>query len=67
MGAALGTGLIAAGKALLLDRRLAPLFEGSIPTVSYADILLQARWLLLIGVVVSGLASVVSLRRHLRV
>lgn len=67
VGAALGTGLIAAGKALLLDRRLAPLFEGSIPRVTYPDILMEARWLLLIGVVVSGLASLVTLRRYLRI
>lgn len=67
VGALLGTGLIALGKALVLDRTLKPLFTGLIPAVSYGDILAQMPWLLLIGVGISGLASLLTLRRYIRV
>ena len=68
VGALLGTGLIALGKAFLLDRLLEPLFRsGVIPSVSYLDIALEGRWLLLIGVAISGLASLLTLQRYIRV
>lgn len=68
IGAAVGTGLIALGKALLLDRTLKPLFRsGVIPLVTYRDILQQSVWLLLLGVVISGLASLITLRRFIKV
>jgi len=68
LGAALGVGLMLLGKALLLDRGLRPLFfEGIIPSISVSDILGQAPFLLLIGVVISGLASLLTLQRYLRV
>ena len=68
LGAALGVGLMLLGKVLLLDRGLRPLFfEGIIPSISVADILGQGPVLLLIGVVISGLASLLTLQRHLRV
>ena len=68
IGALLGTGLIALGKVVLLDRLLAPLFRSRvIPMVSYSDVLLEARWLVLAGVLISGLASLVTLQRYIRV
>ena len=68
LGAALGVGLMLLGKVLLLDRGLRPLFfEGIIPSISVADILAQAPLLLGLGVVISGLASLLTLQRYLRV
>ncbi len=68
VGALLGVGLLLLGKELLLDRRLAPLFEnGVIPSVSAGDILGQAPALLAVGMGVSALASVMALRRYIRV
>jgi len=68
IGAVLGTGLIVLGKVVLLDRLLAPLFRSKvIPSISYADVLLEARWLLLAGVLISGLASLLTLQRYIRV
>ena len=68
VGALLGVGLLLLGKELLLDRRLAPLFEnGVIPSVSAGDILGQAPALLAVGVGVSALASLFALRRYIRV
>lgn len=66
VGALLGTGIMAAGKALLLDRTLSSLFKGLIPPVTYGDILAQAPWLLLIGVAISSVASLVTLQRYIR-
>ena len=68
LGAALGVGLLLLGKVVLLDRGLKLLFsEGIIPSISVGDILLQAPWLFLLGVAISGLASLLTLQRYLRV
>ena len=68
LGALLGTGLILLGKELVLDRTLLPLFRsGIIPSITTSDILQQLPWLVLIGVAISGLASLLTLRRFLRV
>ena len=67
VGALLGTGLIALAKALVLDRTLKPLFTGLIPEISYGDVLAQLPALLALGVVISGVASLVTLRRYIRV
>jgi cell division transport system permease protein len=68
LGALLGTGLILLGKQLVLDRTLLPLFRsGIIPSITTSDILQQLPWLVLIGVAISGFASLLTLRRFLRV
>ena len=68
LGAALGVGLLLLGKVVLLDRGLKLLFsEGIIPSISVGDILMQAPWLFLLGVAISGLASLLTLQRYLRV
>lgn len=67
-GAGLAIGLLLAGKELVLDRRLEPLFRnGFIPTVSANDILSISPYLVVLGVVLSGLASLITLRRYVRV
>ncbi len=68
VGAGLGLGLIFAGKMLVLDRTLRPLFRsGVIPSVTTDDILAISPYLLAIGVGISGLASLVTLRRYIKV
>ncbi len=68
LGAGLAIGLIDLGKVLVLDRTLAPLFRsGVIPSVSGADILSISPYLIGLGVVISGLASLITLQRYLRV
>jgi cell division transport system permease protein len=68
LGSGLAIGLIFGGKALVLDRTLKPLFRsGVIPSVSDADIWSISPYLVLIAVVLSGLASLVTLQRYLRV
>lgn len=68
LGAGLAIGLLFAGKALVLDRTLRPLFRnGVIPSVSDTDILSESWKLVVIGVVISGVASLVTLQRYIRV
>lgn len=68
VGAGLAIGLLFAGKELVLDRTLRPLFRsGVIPSISNADILHESWKLVLIGVVISGLASLITLRRYIRI
>ncbi|MDP9496384.1 MAG: permease-like cell division protein FtsX [Actinomycetota bacterium] len=68
VGALLGVGLLLLGKRFLLDTKLAGLFEsGVIPAVSTADVLQQAPLLAGVGVVVSGVASLLAVRRYTRV
>ena len=68
MGAALGIGVLFAGKALLLDRSLKVLFSSStVPQITYADMAQTAPYLLLLGIIISGLASLITLQRYIRV
>jgi len=68
VGAVIGVGILFAGKAYLLDTRLKVLFSsGVIPRVQYADLWAVAPLLVLIAVAISGLASLVTLQRYLRV
>lgn len=68
LGAGLAIGLLFLGKALVLDRTLRPLFRsGVIPSISNGDILAESWKLVLIGVVISGLASLLTLQRYIRV
>ena len=67
-GAGAAVGLLFAGKELVLDRTLRPLFRsGLIPSVSAADIGAQSWKLVLLGVAISAVASVLSLSRYVRV
>ncbi len=68
VGALLGVGLLLLGKRFLLDTKLAGLFEsGVIPSVSVGDVLAQAPVLAGLGIGVSGLASLLAVRRYTRV
>ena len=68
IGAALGIGVLFAGKALLLDRSLKVLFSSStVPKITYMDMAQTAPYLVLLGIVISGLASLVTLQRYIRV
>ena len=68
VGAGLAIGLLFAGKQFVLDGTLRPLFRsGVIPSVSTQDILGVAPWLVLLAVAISGLASLVTLSRYIRV
>jgi cell division transport system permease protein len=68
VGAGAAIGLLFAGKALVLDRTLRPLFRsGVIPSISDHDILVESWKLVVIGVVISGIASLVTLQRYIRV
>ncbi len=68
LGALIGIGLIFLGKAVVLDRTLRPLFRsGVIPSVSTGDILAISPYLLGIGILISGLASLLTLQRYIRI
>ncbi len=68
VGAGVAIGLLFLGKAFVLDGTLRPLFRsGVIPAISDADIWSQSWILVLLGVGISGLASLVTLQRYIRV
>lgn len=68
VGAGIAVGLLFLGKALVLDRTLKSLFRsGVIPAVTTHDILVITPYLVLLGVAISGLASLVTLQRYIRV
>ncbi|HEU0102755.1 MAG TPA: permease-like cell division protein FtsX [Mycobacteriales bacterium] len=68
LGAGIAVGLLFLGKALVLDRTLRSLFRsGVIPAVTDNDIWMITPYLLLLGVVISGLASLVTLQRYIRI
>jgi len=68
VGAGVAIGLLFLGKTFVLDGTLRPLFRsGVIPAISDADIWSQSWILVLLGVVISGLASLVTLQRYIRV
>jgi cell division transport system permease protein len=66
LGASIAVGLVAAVKAVFIDRVLRPAFTLT-SFIGWDVVLRQAPILLLTGVLLSGLASFVTLRRHLRV
>jgi cell division transport system permease protein len=66
VGAAVASGALVALKALLIDGQLRPTFEFT-AFVGWGDVLSIIPWLLLTGVLLAGVSSFVTLRRHLRV
>jgi cell division transport system permease protein len=66
VGAAFATGALVALKALLIDGQLKPTFEFT-AFVGWDDVLSIVPWLFLTGVLLAGLSSFITLRRHLRV
>lgn len=68
VGAGIAIGLLFLGKVFVLDHRLAELFKsGVVPKVTNGDIWAVSPWLVLFGVLISGLASLVTLQRYTRV
>ena len=66
VGAGFATGALVALKALLIDGQLKPTFEFT-AFVGWDDVLAIVPWIFLTGVLLAGLSSFVTLRRHLRV
>jgi cell division transport system permease protein len=66
VGAAFATGALAAVKVLLIDGQLRPTFTFT-AFIGWDDVLATVPWLFLTGVLLAGLSSFVTLRRHLRV
>ena len=66
LGAAIASGALVALKAVLIDGQLQPTFAFT-AFVGWSDVLLTLPWLFGGGVLVAGLASLVTLQRHLRV
>jgi cell division protein FtsX len=60
-------GILAAGKGLVLDRTLHPLFGGGVlPAVAWGDVFVMLPVLTGLGVVISGVASLLTARRYVR-
>jgi cell division transport system permease protein len=66
LGAALASGVLAAIKAFVIDRDLRSTFQFT-AFVGWEQVLSIMPWIFLTGVVLAGLSSFVTLRRHLRV
>ncbi len=66
VGAGFAVGALVALKAVLVDGQLRPNFP-VIAFVGWGDVLSIVPWLLLTGMLLAGLSSFVTLRRHLRV
>jgi len=66
VGAALASGLVAVGKYFLVDLVLRDTIKFT-NFIGWGEVIGVVPWLLLLGVVLSGLASFLTLRRHLRV
>jgi cell division transport system permease protein len=66
VGAGFASGALVALKALLIDGQLRPTFEFT-AFVGWGDVLSIIPWLVLTGILLAGLSSFVTLRRHLRV
>jgi cell division transport system permease protein len=66
IGALLASGAMVALKALLIDGQLRPTFEFT-AFVGWDDVLAIIPWLVVTGILLAGLSSFVTLRRHLRV
>ncbi|MDT7550562.1 MAG: cell division transport system permease protein [Actinomycetota bacterium] len=66
-GSFIAVGLLAAGKGLVLDRKLEPLFaSGLLPAVHWAAVLMMLPVLTILGVVISAVASLLTARRYVR-
>jgi cell division transport system permease protein len=66
-GSIIAVGLLAAGKGLVLDRALRPLFGGGVlPQIHWSDIALQLPVLAALGVAIAGSASLLTARRYVR-
>lgn len=66
-GAVIGVVLLALGKGLVLDRKLSPLFgSGILPKVHWSLVLGQLPVLVILGVLISGIASLLAVRRYVR-
>jgi cell division transport system permease protein len=66
VGAGFASAALVAVKVVLVDGQLRPNFP-VIAFVGWDDVLAIVPWLFLTGVLLAGLASFVTLRRHLRV
>ena len=66
VGAALASGALVGFKIFLIDGQLRPSFP-LVAFIGWGDVLSTLPWLFLTGTVLAGLASFVTLRRHLRV
>jgi cell division transport system permease protein len=66
VGAAFASAALVALKVLLVDGQLRPTFEFT-AFVGWGDVLSIIPWLVLTGVLLAGVSSFVTLRRHLRV
>ncbi len=66
VGAAFATAALVALKVLLIDGQLKPTFEFT-AFVGWDDVLSIVPWIFATGVLLAGLSSFVTLRRHLRV
>jgi cell division transport system permease protein len=66
VGAGFASAALVALKSLLIDGQLRPTFEFT-AFVGWGDVLSIVPWLFLTGIVLAGVSSFVTLRRHLRV
>ena len=66
VGAAFASGALVAVKAIIIDGQLKPTFAFT-AFVGWDDVLQILPWLFLTGVLLAGLSSFITLRRHLRV
>jgi cell division transport system permease protein len=66
VGAGFASASVVAIKGILIDQRLKPRFQFT-SFVGWSDVLAIIPWLLLTGVLLAGVSSFVTLRRHLRV
>jgi cell division transport system permease protein len=66
-GSVIAVGILAAAKGLVLDRALHPLFgSGVLPLIHWSDVVLQLPVLGCLGVLISGVASLLTARRYVR-
>jgi cell division transport system permease protein len=67
IGAVIAVGILAVGKGTLLDHKLQPLFGGGVlPVVHWSSVVAQLPVLALFGVLIAGAASLVTVRRYVR-
>ncbi|MDT7538552.1 MAG: cell division transport system permease protein [Actinomycetota bacterium] len=67
MGSVIALGILAVGKGVLLDQKLAPLFgSGVLPVVHWSNVAVQLPVLALCGVLIAGTASLLTVRRYVR-
>jgi cell division transport system permease protein len=66
-GVVIAGGILAIGKSVLLDQKLAPLFgSGVLPVVHWSHLAVQLPVLALCGVLIAGAASLLTVRRYVR-